>query len=160
MRKRILDPTSSTESTHVRDELDIPAIATALVTSEAPDHPVEHAFDGRAGPGASRWMAGSPGEQTLILAFDAPQTIRRILLEIEELDTDRTQELTVSVSPDGGQTYRELVRQEYTFSPPRTTFEREDWAPAAAGTTHLRLWIKPDKGGRPCRVSVTSLRLW
>jgi hypothetical protein len=139
------------------DRIDIAAVATVLVTSEAPEHPVDYAFDDARGQGGSRWVAGEPGEQTIILAFDAQQTIRRILLEVEEREVARTQELQLAVSRDGEQTYRELVRQEYNFSPPGTTFEREDWTVTVEGVTHLRLWIKPDKGGKPCRASITSL---
>jgi hypothetical protein len=80
-------------------------------------------------------------------------------LEVEELEVSRTQELRLSVSHDGGQTYRELRRQEYNFSPPGTTFEREDWAVLAEGVTHLQLWMKPDKGGKSCRATLTSLVL-
>jgi hypothetical protein len=71
----------------------------------------------------------------------------------------RTQELHLSTSCDGGQTYRELLRQEYNFSPPGTTFERERWTVTAAGVTHLRLVIRPDKGDKPCRATLTSLVL-
>ena len=141
------------------DELDIAAVATVLVTSEDPEHPVDHAFDRHRGPGGTRWVAGEPGEQALILTFDAPQVVRRVAVEIEEPEVARTQELLLSISGDGGRTYRELLRQEYTFSPPGTTFEREDWAVPAEGVTHLRLWIKPDKGGKPCRATLTSLVL-
>src|SRR4051794_8742498 len=109
-------------------DIDMAAVATVLVTSEAPDHPVDHAFDGNGGPGGSRWVAGEPGEQTLILAFDAPQAIRRVALEVEESGVARTQELQLALSTDGGRTYREVLRQEYTFSPSRSTFEREGWA--------------------------------
>lgn len=137
--------------------IDIAAAATVLVTSESPEHPVDHAFDDRRGPGGSRWVAGGPGEQTLILAFDSPQAIRRIILEVEEPEVSRTQELQLALSCDGGQTYRELLRQEYNFSPPVMTFEREDWAVSADAVTHLRLWIKPDKGGKPSRATLTSL---
>jgi hypothetical protein len=70
----------------------------------------------------------------------------------------RTQELAMSVSNDGGQTYRELVRQEYNFSP-GTTLEREEWTIRADGVSHLRLKIKPDKGGKPCRATLTTLAL-
>jgi hypothetical protein len=104
--------------------------------------------------------AGEPGEQDVILAFDAPQSTHRIVLEVEEPEVARTQELQLACSGDGGRTYRELVRQEYNFSPPGTTFEREDWAVPADGITHLRLVIKPDKGGKPCRATITSLALW
>ena len=65
----------------------------------------------------------------------------------------------MAVSVDGGRTYRELVRQEFNFSPPGTTFEREDWEVTAEGVTHFRLWIRPDKGGKPCRGTITSLVL-
>jgi len=63
------------------------------------------------------------------------------------------------LSCDGGRTYRELLRQEYNFSPPGTTFEREKWTVSAEGVTHLRLVIKPDKGDKPCRATLTSFVL-
>jgi hypothetical protein len=140
-------------------EMDIAATATVQVTSEDPAHPIEHVFDHRRGPGGSRWVAEEPGEQTLILAFDTPQIIHQTILEVEEPEVSRTQELCLSVSHDGGQTYRELRRQEYNFSPPGTTFEREAWTVRAEGVTHLQLWMKPDKGGKPCRATLTALVL-
>jgi hypothetical protein len=158
LRKQILKAPAATPIP-MPGEIDIAAVATVLVTSEAPEHPVDHVFDGDRGPGGSRWVAGEPGEQALILAFDAPQAIRRVCLEIEEPEVARTQDLQLAISHDGGQTYRELLRQEYNFNPPGTTFEREDWAVAAEAVTHLRLGIKPDKGGKPCRVTLTSLAL-
>jgi hypothetical protein len=139
------------------EEKDIAAIATVFVSSETAEHPLDHAFDHQRGPGGSRWMAAEPGEQVLILAFDTPQAISKIILEVEESEVSRTQELSVAVSYDGGQTYRELLRQEYTFSPPGTTFEREAWAVTAVGVTHVQLIIKPDKGDKPCRASLTAL---
>jgi hypothetical protein len=128
-----------------------------FVTSEDPGHRIDHALDDRRGPGGSRWIAGEPGEQTVILAFDSSQAIRRVTLEIEEPGVTRTQELQLAVSGDGGRTYRELLPQEYNFSPSGTTFEREDWAVNSDAVTHLRLVIKPDKGGKPCRATITSL---
>jgi len=80
-------------------------------------------------------------------------------VEAEELEVSRTQEFRLSVSHDGGQIYRELRRQEYNFSPPGTTFEREAWTVLAEGVTHLQLWMKPDKGGKPCRATLTALVL-
>lgn len=139
------------------DEKSIAAIATVWVTSEVADAPIDYVFDQHRGPGGSRWVAAEPGEQRLILAFDTPQTLRTISLEVEEAEVSRTQVLHLSVSCDGGQTYRELRRQEYTFSPPGTTFEREVWAVTVEGATHLQLVITPDKGGIPCRATLTSL---
>lgn len=79
------------------DEKDIAAIATVLVTSETPEHPIDHVFDSQRGPGGSRWVGEEPGEQTLILAFDTPQTLRKVSLEIEEQDVNRTQELALAL---------------------------------------------------------------
>ena len=140
-------------------EIDIAAAATVLLASEEPGHPIDHAFDVHRGQGGTRWIAGEPGEQAIILAFDVPQDIQRVALEVEEPEFARSQELQLALSTDGGKNYREVLRQEYHFSPPGTTFEREDWAVQARGVTHLRLAIKPDKGGKPCRATITSLAL-
>jgi hypothetical protein len=142
-----------------RGEKDIAALATVLVTSEAAAYPIDNAFDSHRGPGGSRWVAGEPGTQRLVLAFDTPQTLHTLHLEIEEPEVSRTQELHVAISRDGGHTYQELLRQEYTFSPPGTTFEREEWSITAEGVTHLQLGITPDKGGRPCQATLTTLAL-
>jgi hypothetical protein len=140
-------------------EKDIAAVATVMVTSETPDNPIDNAFDGQHGPGASRWVAGEPGDQTLIVAFDTPEMLRQICVEVEEPDVSRVQELHMAISCDGGATYRDLLRQEYNFSPSGATFEREEWAVGAEGVTHVRLLIRPDKGGKPCRATLTSLVL-
>ena len=158
LRKQVV-PKRSGESASFEGEISIADVATVQVSSEDTDHPIDNAFDPNRGPGGSRWIAAGPGEQTLILLFDHPQTIRRIGLEVEELAVSRTQELSVSVSSDGGGTYPELVRQEFNFSPPGTSFERELWSVSAGAVTHLRLDIKPDKGGRVGRATLTSLRL-
>jgi hypothetical protein len=138
------------------DAKDIPALATVFVTSEAPDHPVDHLFDGSNGPGGTRWIAAANGEQTLVLAFDAPQTIRSVGIEAEEPASTRTNVLIVSLSDDGGRTYRERIRQEFNFSP-GTTFEREEWSMPAERVTHVRIVIQPDKGNAPHRATLTSL---
>jgi hypothetical protein len=147
------------ESAAVEGELPVAAIASVEVSSEQDHQPIDNVFDSSRGPGGSRWMADGPGEQTVILVFDHPQTIRRIGVEVEELAVSRTQELTVSVSSDGGRRYRVLVRQEFNFSPPGTSFEREVWSVAADAVTHLRIDVLPDKGGRLGRATLTSLSL-
>ena len=138
------------------DVKDIPVLATVFVTSEAPEHPVDHLFDASDGPGGTRWIAAANGEQTLVLAFDAPQTIRTVAVEAEESVATRTNVLTISLSDDGGQTYRERVRQEFNFSP-GTVFEREEWSMPAEGVTHVRIVVQPDKGNAPHRATLTSL---
>jgi hypothetical protein len=157
LRKQVLSRQASPPPRRVAEK-DIAALATVSVTSEDPDHPIDNAFDDQRGPDGSRWIAEQPGEQTVIVAFDTPQTLHRLFLEINEPDVSRTQELTVSVSGDAGATYRELVRQEFNFSPPGTTRELEEWA-IAERVSHLRLVIKPDKGGGLSRATLTVLAL-
>jgi hypothetical protein len=158
MRKRILHPGDESRAPSSSEALDIATVASVLVTSEAKDFPVENAFDGTRGPGANRWTAAEPGEQTLILEFDEPQDVHEIELEIEEREAYRVQELALSVSTDGGAGYRELLRQEFCFSPSGATFEREKWSVEAKGITHLRLRIAPDKDrNKPHRAALTSL---
>jgi hypothetical protein len=159
LRKQIIPRPPVEAAPPLEGQIPVAEVATVQVTSEQASHPIDNVFDNRRGPGGSRWVADGPGEQTLILVFDSPQTIRQVSLEVEELSVSRTQELSVSASSDGGRTYRELVRQEFTFSPPGTTFEREVWSVSPEGVTHLRVDIKPDKGGRVGQATLTSLSL-
>ncbi|MGH7231029.1 MAG: discoidin domain-containing protein [Nitrospiraceae bacterium] len=142
-----------------RGEIRIPDAATLSVTSEMPEHPIDCICDDQRGPGSTRWIADETGDQTLVLAFDIPRNLHKVSLEVEETNGSRTQELALSVSLDWGQTYREVLRQEYNFSPPGTTFEHEEWRVPVEGVTNLWFWIRPDKGGKPCRASITSLAL-
>ena len=158
LRKQIV-PSPSRGPVPLPGEIEIADVARVQVTSEEADHPIDHAFDRNRGPGGSRWIAGAPGEQSVTLLFDHPQTIRQVGVEVEELADSRTQELALFVSSDGGRTYRELVRQEFNFSPLGTSFERELWSVPSDAVTHLRLEIKPDKGGRFGRATLTSLTL-
>jgi len=160
IRKRIvgdacLPPLINTEL----PALDIPTIATVIITSEEADHPIEHVFDSQRGPGTSRWRAAGPGEQCLIINFDMPQMLHHLMLDIEEPDVTRTQELLISVSSDGGRTYRDVVRQEYNFSPPGTTYEQETWELNTDRVTHLAIRITPDKGSRAGLATLTSVML-
>jgi hypothetical protein len=159
MLRKYLLKDSPAERVAAPGEKDIVALATVGVTSETADHPIDNAFDNHRGPGGSRWVAGKPGPQRLLLTFDAPQTLRRLCLEVEERDVSRTQEIQVAISRDGGHTYQTLLRQEYTFSPPGTTFEREEWAISVENVTHLQLVITPDKGDSSCYATLTTLAL-
>jgi hypothetical protein len=158
LRKRVITKPSRAPSP-IEGSIPIEDIAVVEVTSEQPHHPIDHAFDSSRGPGATRWVADVPGTQLVTLVFDRPQTIRQIGIEVEETEVGRTQELSVAASSDDGRTYRELIRQEFHFSPPGTTFERESWSVSAGAVTHLQLEIKPDKGGEIGRATLTSVTL-
>ena len=160
LRKLIIPAASHPADPRTGDEAErmyVPELATVLVTSEAAEHPVDCLFDGHDGPGGTRWVAAVDGEQAVVLAFDTPQTIQEVGLETEEFQASRTQVLTLSLSQNGGRTYREILRQEFNFSPPGTTFERERWIVPATMVSHLRVTIRPDKGDKPGRASLTSL---
>ena len=55
------------------------------------------------------------------LAFDQPQRLKRIHLEFREDELERTQQFVLRWSSNRGQSYGEIVRQQYNFSPPATT---------------------------------------
>jgi hypothetical protein len=51
------------------------------------------------------------------------------------------------------------VRQQYTFSPPYSTEEREDYSVELDALTELELCIVPEISGGPARASLMQLRL-
>lgn len=89
-----------------------------------------------------------PGPQTIRLVFDSPQTLRRILLVFEENETARTQEFVLRWSSDGGSSVREIVRQQWNFSPPGSVREIEEYQVELSGVTVLELIINPNISGR------------
>lgn len=156
MRKRIIDRRAKEPLSNDQGWLDLEGLAQIEITSEDAGHPVESALTSGGGPG---WQAGEPGEQTIRLLFDEPQPVGRIHLAFEEDRRERTQEFVLRWSEDSGRSYREIVRQQFTFSPPGTTLEAEDYAVNLAGVTVLELKIVPDIGGGDARASLTRLRL-
>jgi hypothetical protein len=53
----------------------------------------------------------------------------------------------MEVSEDGGHTYRQILVQEYTFSPRGATYQREEQRFNLRQVSHLRLTIVPNKNG-------------
>src|SRR6266478_1461443 len=93
MRKRVLGSAlPPADAPDGYEWLKLEELAEVEVTSEADGYPVESAFNFGAGPG---WRAASPGKQRIRLAFDQPQSIRRMRLQFNEPDVARTQEFTV-----------------------------------------------------------------
>jgi hypothetical protein len=161
MRKRIIDQAAQYASTPNQPWLNQPwlnveSLAQVEVTSEDAAHPIEAALVPGAGPG---WQAAQPGRQTVRLIFDEPQRIRRVHLLFEEDDQERRQEFVLRWSADHGKSYREIVRQQYNFSPPGTTRECEDYSVQLDDLTTLELSIIPDASGLPVRASLAELRL-
>jgi F5/8 type C domain-containing protein len=159
LRKRQLEADGVTRA-RAADEIDIASGATIAYSSEDPAHPVEHLLDGRSGPGATRWISARPDvSEQIVVEFDQPQTISRLVYEVEEAVRERTQEVRVEVSEDGGRTYRQVLVQEYTFSPEGATYQREEQRLNLHQVSHLRLTIVPNKNGSGT-ATLTSLRLF
>jgi hypothetical protein len=141
-------------------ELDIGRLALFAYSCEDPEHPLEHLIDGRCGRGGTRWAsARSNVTERIVLQFDHPQRISRLVYEVEESSQERTQEVRVEVSSDHGRSYRQVLVQDYTFSPHGATFQHEDLRLDLSGLTDLSLTIVPNKGGSGV-ATLTSLRLF
>jgi len=156
MRKRIIAPVQHETASPEQDWLQVEGLAEVEITSEDAAYPIESALlPGRA----SGWRAAGPGRQTIRLLFTHPQRLRRIWMNFLEPGTERTQEYVLRWSPDGGQSFREIVRQQWNFSPQGTTSETEDHHVELAAVTVLELSIIPDISGGTGLASVAQLRL-
>ena len=156
MRKRLVTPTPHDCVPFESGALDVANLALVEITSEDQGYPIEFALqlEDRRG-----WRAAEPGAQTIRLLFDEPQKLGRIRLVFEETEIQRTQEFVLTWSPDHGQSFREIVRQQWNFSPPATVRETEDYTVDLRDVTILELRIVPDQSGGSARASLTSLRL-
>jgi hypothetical protein len=157
MRKTLLSPTDSSSAGQGYERLDLAQAARVEVSSEAEGYPVEGALlkDVQGG-----WRASEPGIQTIRLLFDHPQTIRVVRLVFKENEFARTQEFVLRWLPRGTSAWKDVVRQQWNFSPPITEIECEEYnvdLPSAAG---LELSVRPDISGGETRASLESLQLW
>jgi hypothetical protein len=156
MNKRIIGREATNASTPEREWLALEDLAQVEVTSEDPTHPIE---SGLLQNRESGWRAAEPGPQIVRLVFDQPQRIKHVHLEFREHELPRTQQFLLRCSSDGGRSYREIVRQQYNFSPPRTTEEREDYSLAIDRVTNFELSIVPDISGGAAHASLQQLRI-
>ncbi len=155
MRKQIID--AGAHAPAPEDAwLDLEQLAQAEITSEASEYPIEAALVPRSGAG---WRAAQPGAQTIRVRFDQPQRLRRIWLLFIDPTAERTHEFVLRWSADGGTSFREIVRQQWNFSPQGTTREVEDYTVDLAGVTVLELSIMPDTSGREAYASLAQLRV-
>src|SRR5512147_2430513 len=113
MRKRVIGHGPREVSSVEPVWLDLERLAQIEITSEDVDHPLESALIPGTGLG---WRAAQPGKQTIRLLFDEPLRLQRLRLVFHEGELERTQEFFLRWSSDGGQSYREIVRQQYNFS--------------------------------------------
>jgi hypothetical protein len=156
MRKSIIAPGGGDAATPRDEWLDLDRLACVEVTSEVPERPIESALIANRGPG---WLAAGPGSQIIRLRFDTPQRVRRVWLHFAEPGEGRTQEFILRWGTADGQPIREIVRQQWTFSPGGSTHETEDYRVDLWGVTVLELTISPHISGGEARASLAEMRI-
>jgi hypothetical protein len=156
MRKRLFTPTLQGIQSQGEGWLDLDRAASVEVTSEEKDFGIEAALVSGKTQG---WRAANAGTQTIRLLFDQPQRLKRIALVFEETETERTQEFVLRWSADDGQSFREVVRQQWNFSPPNTIREVEEYLVEISDVSVLELVIVPDISRGAARASLKSLRV-
>ncbi len=156
MRKRIITSVQQETLSPDQNWLNLEGLAEVEITSEDASHPIESALL----PGRDTgWRAAGPGKQTIRLLFANPQRLRQIWLNFVETSIERTQEYVLRWSPDGGQSFQEIVRQQWNFSPQAATGETEDHRVELPAVTVLELTIIPDISGGDAVASLAQLRL-
>jgi hypothetical protein len=150
IRKKLIQETE----TKGEEWLDLVSCATFEVTSEDAASPLENAL----APDSKKWIASTSGEQIVRITFDQPRHISKISLLFEETEVSRSQEFAVSWLPDGQSTWQQIVRQQFNFSPPNTTQERETFPVRLEKAKALELKIIPERSGGG-RASLSQLRV-
>jgi hypothetical protein len=156
MRKQTISSGAEAVSCSGDAWLDLERVARVEITSESDEHPIESALIPDRGAG---WRAAQSGKQTIRLIFDQPVSLGRILLRFAEEQQSRTQEFVLRCLLEGRQSPREIVRQQYTFSPPATNQEIEDYSVTLNRVTVLELEIVPDISGGGAYASLAQMRL-
>jgi hypothetical protein len=156
MRKALI---SAIETSSDRSEagswLEIEKIATAELSSEDPQNPFERALSVDTAGG---WIASDPGPQLIRLRFDSPQSIKRIHLQFQEGHVDRSQEIALFATSSGSPR-KQLVRQQWAFSPGGSTTEVEDYRFDLKDVIVLELEIDPGRHDKEVFASLQCIRI-
>lgn len=156
MRKRIIKKHQQNSFPGDSKTLDLNKLAQVEVSSEEAAYPIENALTDSGKPG---WRASEAGEQRVRLIFDEPLPISHIHLLFEESQQARTQEFVLQWLPASGQDYREIVRQQFNFSPGFAGREQENYRVNLEGVKVLELIIVPDVNGGNTHATLTSLQI-
>lgn len=111
----------------------------------------------RRSPGA--WLADCPGEQTIDVRFHEPTSLARISVICSDVEQSRTQEMTVWASLHRGEQHREIVRQQFNFSPNGATKEVEEYALQLEAVSAIQVRIVPSIDGQRAVARLNELRL-
>jgi hypothetical protein len=103
--------------------------------------------------------ANEPGRQVIRLLISPARKITHIHLHFEESAVERTQQYVLQWSPQPDQPCREIVRQQWNFSPRGATAEIEDHHIDLPSVAVLELIIDPDQGNPAAFASLESMRI-
>ena len=157
MRKTLINqPTTENTTPSDLDYLDLENLAQVEISSETHEHPIESALMEGSESG---WQAACSGEQTIRLIFDQPHVIKHISLQFDEREQSRTQEFVLLWRMDNEDFFREIVRQQYHFSPSNSTQETENYSVDLDQLKALELRIIPDISGGEACAKLSRLRL-
>ena len=156
MRKELVSAIRNTDAASEHDWLELERVARVEVSSEAEGYPVEGAL---LEVGQRGWRASEPGIQAIRLLFDYPQTIRVVRVVFKEEESARTQEFVLRWLPKGTGAWKDVVRQQWNFSPPQTAIECEEYKVELPSADGLEISICPDISGGDTRASLESLQL-
>ena len=142
MRKTIV-ATHTAEKERRSDDawLNLDRIASVEITSENPDFPIESALNPSEKLG---WRAAEKGDQTLRIIFDEPTHVSKIYLEFSETEVTRSQEFTLRWASAPQDAMKEIVRQQWNFSPQGSTSEAEEYPVNLSNVQILELYLRPD----------------
>ena len=129
--------------------LDLDAVADVIITARGE----------RLSRARSMWSADCPGEQMIEIRFHHPMVVRRLRVVATEPEASRTQEMTVWACLHCGERHREVLRQQFNFSPDGATEEIEDYVFEFDDVSALQLRIVPSVEGRPATAHVRELRV-
>jgi hypothetical protein len=156
MRKKLILLAASSNALANQDWLDLESLAQVELTSEEVGHPIESAFLPNT---ENNWIATEQGQQTIRLLFDRPQRISCIRLQFREEEQARTQEFLLRYATDLDKPYKDIVRQQYNFSPPETSHQIENYTVNLEDVAVIELQITPDISGGTARASLAGLQL-
>jgi hypothetical protein len=158
MRKSIVSPSAVAATPISELWRDLERIARVEISSEDEQFPIEHALGKK---GTTGWRAAETGPQLIRLHFDEPQSIKRLRLHFVDKGAERSQEFAVFAG--SGSELKEIVRQQWSFSPHGSTEEIEDYTVNLSGISTLEVRIDPDRSHDPkmsqTYASLQSLKL-
>jgi len=155
MRKSVVSPVSNTPEFPSAVWMDLEVVASATMTSEDEAHPLEHAITAGTAGG---WKASTPGIQVIRFTFDTPKTVKRVRLVFKEEAKERSQEfaLVAILRPE---VRKEIVRQQWGFSPGGSTTEVEDYTVDLSDVVGLELTIDPGRHDQTVFATLESIQV-